>query len=183
MLKRESKKRKAPEDFTSNTVNEGAGITIKRTKGQKTKNGTTAETRQSKNTAVYVTGLPPDTTKDELVARFSKCGLMMEDDEGNPKIKLYADESGNFNGEALVVYFKDDSVSLALSILDDAELRLGEPHTRMNVRVAEFGHKQQEGKEVNQPRVVDKKKATKRIVKMQKYFRFFFCFCLISMST
>lgn len=167
-MKREGKKRKAPEDYTSNTTATEASVNIKRTKKSKAANNGSTETRQSKNTAVYVTGLPPDTTKDELVTRFSKCGLIMENDEGAPKVKLYGNEDGSFNGEALVVYFKEDSVSLALSILDDAELRLGESHTRMKVQVAEFGHKQQEGKEMDQPRVVDKKKATKRIGKMQK---------------
>ena len=41
--------------------------------------------RKSKNTSVYVTGLPPDTDSDELVARFSKCGVLEEDDEGTPR--------------------------------------------------------------------------------------------------
>ncbi|GJJ06061.1 hypothetical protein Clacol_000249 [Clathrus columnatus] len=169
VMKRESKKRKAPEDYTSNTTPSGSGVNIKRAKGSKAaNNGATTETRQSKNTAVYITGLPPDTTKDELAARFSKCGLIMENDDGDPKVKLYAKEDGSFNGEALVVYFKEDSVSLALSILDDAELRLGEAHTRMKVQVAQFGHKRQEGKEMDHARIVDKKKATKRIGKLQK---------------
>ena len=59
----------------------------------------------------------------------------MEDDDGHPKMKMYADEYGNFNGEALIVYFMEDSVRLAGSILDDAEMRLGDP-TRMRVRQA-----------------------------------------------
>lgn len=93
----------------------------------------------------------------------------MEDDQAQPKVKLYAKEDGSFNGEALIVYFKQDSVSLALSILDDAELRLGEPHTRMNVQIAEFGHKKLEAKEMAKSlRVIDKKKASKRIGKMQR---------------
>ena len=91
----------------------------------------------------------------------------MENDQAQPKVKLYAKDDGTFNGEALIVYFKEESVSLALSILDDAELRLGEPHTRMSVQIAQFGHK--EGKELEKPsRQVDKKKASKRIGKMQK---------------
>lgn len=93
----------------------------------------------------------------------------MEDNDGQPKVKMYADDHGNFNGEALIVYFMEDSVRLAESILDEAELRLGDPTTRMRVRQGEFGHKQGEGedREVKR-RVVDKKKATQRIVKMKK---------------
>lgn len=127
----------------------------------------------SKNTAVYVTGLPPDTTAAELASRFSKFGVLMEDDQGAPKIKLYADEQGQFNGEALVVYFMEDSVELAITMLDEAELRLGEPGTTMHVKKGEFGHKStganaHDGK-ATVKRVVDKRKATARINKMKRY--------------
>lgn len=162
-----SKKRKEPEDYTSATpVN--AGPSTKRGKKDKPH----AE-KKSKNTAVYVTGLPTDTDQDELVERFSRCGLIEEDDEGEPKVKMYAKEDGSFSGEALIVYFKEDSVLLALNILDDAELRIGEVSTRMKVEKAEFSHKHEtgakEGSETAKLRkVVDKKKATRRIGKMQK---------------
>jgi len=117
---------------------------------------------------VFVTHLPLDATPEEIAARFSKCGVLMEGDDGHPKVKMYADEHGNFNGEALVVYFMEDSVRLAESSLDEAELRVGDPTTRMHVRQGEFGHKQGEGErgEVKR-RVVDKRKATQRIVKMK----------------
>ena len=168
VLKRTSKKRKEPEDYTSNTTPSEVGHSIKRGKVSKPSGNSSTEPRPSKNTAVYVTGLPPDTTTDELVTRFSKCGLIMEDDQAQPKVKLYAKDDGTFNGEALIVYFKEESVSLALSILDDAELRLGESHTRMSVQIAQFGHKK-EGKEMEKnSRQVDKKKASKRIGKMQR---------------
>lgn len=169
VLKRTSKKRKEPEDYTSNTVSSDGGHSIKRGKASKSSGNSSTEPRPSKNTAVYVTGLPPDTTRDEIVTRFSKCGLIMEDDKAQPKVKFYANDDGSFNGEALVVYFKEESVSLALSILDEAELRLGEPRTKMTVQIAQFGHKKAEGKEMEiPPRQVDKKKASKRIGKMQR---------------
>lgn len=120
----------------------------------------------SKNTAVYVSHLPLDATVDEIAERFGKFGVIMEDDEGGPKIKMYADEHGSFNGDALVVYFMEDSVSLAVNLLDDAELRLGDPGTVMRVRRGEFGHKQQGNDGAR--RVVDKKKATYRIAKMKQ---------------
>lgn len=91
----------------------------------------------------------------------------MEDDDGDPKVKLYADDQGRFNGEALVVFFKEDSVILAENLLDEAELRIGDSSSRMRVRKAEFTHK--EGGGETQKRVVDKKKATRRIVKLQRY--------------
>ena len=116
--------------------------------------------------------LPFDATFEEIVERFSKCGLIEEDDEGEPKVKMYAREDGTFSGEALVVYFKEDSVNLAINILDDAELRLGGPASRMSVQRAEFGHKNDKtGGETKPRKVVDRKKITKRIGKMQKYAR------------
>ena len=53
---------------------------------------------------------------------------------------------------------------LAESILNDAEMRLGDPTTRMRVRQGEFGHKQGkgEGREVKR-RVLDEKEATQRM--------------------
>jgi HIV Tat-specific factor 1 len=178
VLARLNKKRKEPEDYTSSTLGvdgEAQGPVIKRGKKGGGGNPKAPGERKSKNTAVFVSGLPVDTSFEELVERFRKYGLIEEDDEGEPKVKMYARDDGTFAGEALVVYFKEDSVSLAINLLDDAELRLGEPGTRMHVKKAEFGHKQggnagTAGKEGDPaPRkTVDRKKATKRIVNMQK---------------
>lgn len=95
---------------------------------------------------------------------------MEEDDEGEPKVKMYAREDGSFSGEALVVFFKEDSVTLAVSLMDEAELRLGDASTRMRVQKAEFAHKHQQGAggQGVERKVVDRKKATKRIGKMQR---------------
>lgn len=183
-----SKKRKQPEDYTSATPDTGP-ISIKR--GKNSKASTSASTsngaaqppapKKSKNTAVFVTHLPLDATQDEIVSCFSKCGLIEEDDDGEPKVKMYAAGDGDmFSGEALVVYFKEDSVNLAVNILDDTELRLGDETTRMRVQRAEFGHKVEGGVAGGggggdkQRKVVDKKKITRRLGKMQKYVLFSF---------
>ncbi|KAF8993669.1 hypothetical protein BDQ17DRAFT_1367950 [Cyathus striatus] len=161
VLKRESKKRKV-EDYTSATPAET---------GPANKRGKKDQERKSKNTAVYVTGLPTDAEVDEIVERFSKCGVIEEGDDGEPKIKMYAKDDGSFSGEALVVYFKEESVMLAENILDEAELRLGDPSTIMKVKKADFSHKNTsvDAEGGSKPRkVVDKKRATKRIGKMQK---------------
>ncbi|EGO00293.1 hypothetical protein SERLA73DRAFT_180800 [Serpula lacrymans var. lacrymans S7.3] len=164
VLARENKKRKEPEDYTSATTT--AGPSSKRGKNDKKDKPV-----KSKNTAVYVTGLPLDAEADEIIERFSKCGVIEEDDDGDPKVKLYAREDGSFSGEALVVYFKEDSVILAVNLLDDAELRFGDSSSVMKVQKAEFGHKNTSGvaSGESQPRkTVDKKKASRRIGKMQK---------------
>jgi HIV Tat-specific factor 1 len=69
-----------------------------------------------------------------------------------------------------VVYFMEDSVTLAVNLLDDAELRLGDSSTVMKVKQGEFGHKQtNDATGASAPRrVVDKKKATHRIAKLKK---------------
>ncbi|KAG8697550.1 hypothetical protein FRC08_006455 [Ceratobasidium sp. 394] len=155
---------------------------IKRGKtGKADRTGDTAPApRKSKNTAVFVSSLPPDAEAGEIAARFGRFGLIMEDDDGKPKVKLYQTEDGKFNGDALVVYYKEESVDLAVTLLDDAELRLGEPDTRMKVQRAEFSHKATEGeggaeaangghkKGEAAARPIDKKKASKRIGNMER---------------
>ncbi|KAI9509404.1 hypothetical protein F5148DRAFT_759525 [Russula earlei] len=169
VLARANKKRKEPEDYTSPSIAQ-PGPSTKRGKGAKAaSNGNAPPTeRKSKNTAVFVR-LPFDATFEEVVERFSKCGLIEEDDDGEPKVKMYARDDGTFSGEALVVYFKEDSVNLAMNILDDAELRLGDPSSRMSVQRAEFGHKHDNaGGEARPRKVMDKKRTTKRLGRMQK---------------
>lgn len=105
---------------------------------------------------------------DEIVDKFSKFGVIEEDDQGEPKIKLYANDDGSFSGEALVVYFKEESVPLAINLLDDAELRIGDPSTIMKVQKAEFRNTGGAGGGEAPRRTVDKKRASRRIGKMQK---------------
>jgi len=173
ILAREKKKRKRKEEEYDPS---SATTSIKRGKGSNSNNNSkptdAPKQPKSKNTAVYVTSLPQDTEVDELLQRFGKCGVIEEDDEGEPKIKMYARDNGSFSGEALVVFFKEDSVTLAVNLMDEAELRLGDASTRMRVQMAEFGHKQQQGVAGQggggERKVVNRKKATKRIGKMQR---------------
>lgn len=70
---------------------------------------------------------------------FSKAGLIMEDADGEPRIKLYTDpETGRFKREALIVYLVENSVDLAVRLLDDSELVLGSGDGNMRVRKAEW---------------------------------------------
>ncbi|KAI9890388.1 MAG: hypothetical protein M1814_004174 [Vezdaea aestivalis] len=121
-----------------------------------------------KNSAVYVTGIPPDTDVEEVSSVFSKCGMIAEEiDTGKPRIKLYEDDKGNFKGDALIIYFRPESVALAVQMLDDTDLRFGETGTsgKMKVQAADFSYKSQ--KEVpttnNNP---DRKKIIKKTQKL-----------------
>ncbi|XDG06526.1 hypothetical protein ABKA04_006141 [Annulohypoxylon sp. FPYF3050] len=98
------------------------------------------------NTAIYVTGLPLDVTVDEVHEAFSrKCGVIAEEiDSGRPRIKLYTDEAGNFKGDALIVFFKPQSVDMAIMLLDDTDFRFsasGLASGRMRVQAADSSYK------------------------------------------
>ncbi|KAL7789404.1 hypothetical protein V8C37DRAFT_214708 [Trichoderma ceciliae] len=98
------------------------------------------------NTAVYVTGLPADTTVDEVHELFSrKAGVIAEEiDSGAPRIKMYTDSEGNFKGDALVVFFKPQSVDMAIMLLDDTIFRFlpsGTTDGRIRVQAADSSYK------------------------------------------
>ena len=79
---------------------------------------------RTKNTNVYVSDLPLDITMDEFKEFMSKVGIIMVDEATRqPKIKLYADESGQNKGDGRCCYLKYESVILAEQILDGYELK------------------------------------------------------------
>lgn len=126
--------------------------------------------KQRVNTAVYVTSLPLDATLEEIQSVFSKCGVIAEEiDSGRPRIKMYQDEQGNFKGEALVIYFRPESVGLAIQMLDETDFRLGQPGPQgpMRVQEADFSFKSQQ----DIPAQSDPREKRKIIRKMQKLNR------------
>ncbi|KAL0082247.1 hypothetical protein J3Q64DRAFT_1634535 [Phycomyces blakesleeanus] len=125
------------------------------------------------NTSVYITHLPLDVTVDEMKQTFSKCGLIMEDLEtGEPKIKLYKDDKGTFKGDALVTYFKEDSVPLAINLLDESELRLGKPETKISVQQAIFKDKEIDPKKKSVPQT-QKNKVKKKLHQLKRKLDWF----------
>jgi len=90
---------------------------------------------------VYVTGLPNDITKHELVDYFSKCGILQKEAEtAEPKIKIYTDNDGIPKGDSLVSYYRQESVDLAILLLDGTAIR---PNIVIKVQKAAFDHKEQ----------------------------------------
>ncbi|EED24151.1 nuclear mRNA splicing factor-associated protein, putative [Talaromyces stipitatus ATCC 10500] len=124
--------------------------------------------RQRVNTAVYITSIPLDATLDEIRDVFCKCGVIAEEiDSGRPRIKMYMDEAGNFKGEALVVYFRPESVNLAIQMLDESDFRIGQsgPSGPMKVQAADFSFKSQQDVPTS-TNMRDKKKIMKRTQKL-----------------
>ena len=142
----------------------GRSVTAKKTKP-------TSEAKERKNTAVYVTSLPSDVTVQEVHDAFSKCGVIAEEiDRGKPRIKLYTNDDGSFKGDALILYFRAESVDLAIQMLDDTDFRLGQPAPtgKMRVAAADFSYKTQKdtpAKSNNR----DKKKIIKKTQKLNKF--------------
>eukprot|EP00959_Pyramimonas_sp_CCMP1952_P297230 6218315-Pyramimonas_sp.AAC.1 len=91
------------------------------------------------NTSVYVTGLPHDVTTEEICEVFGKCGIVKDDVNGNPRVKIYRDKAtGQPKGDGLVTFLRTPSVDLAINLLDDAPFRPENPSQRMTVSSAEF---------------------------------------------
>lgn len=88
---------------------------------------------------IWVTNIPLDATLEELHVTFKRFGLIDLSVDKTPRIKMYADDDGKFNGEALIVYFKPDSVALAVQFFDGEPLRIGMADTEgvLNVEVAD----------------------------------------------
>lgn len=132
------------------------------------------------NTAVYVTGLPADATISEVHDLFSKKGgvIAEEIDSGSPRIKLYTDAEGNFKGDALIVFFKPQSVEMAIMLLDDTDFRItatGTREGRIRVQAADSSYKKvkydQEGeggaqKQEKKPQNRDRQKIIKKTQKL-----------------
>lgn len=46
-------------------------------------------------------------------------------DNNKKRIKMYRDKDDKFRGEALVVFFRPESVPLAIQLLDETDFRIG----------------------------------------------------------
>ena len=86
-----------------------------------------------------------------------------------PRIKLYQNDGGAFKGDALIVYFRPESVNLAIQMLDDTHFRLGsgDSTNKMTVREAEFSYKKQKSIPTD-TNTQDRKKIIKKTQKLNK---------------
>jgi HIV Tat-specific factor 1 len=177
------KKRKVGEvDVTETTLNGPSTSSASTSTTTPASTSAPAPAPAPKKTAVWVSNLPPNATPAKIASVFSKAGVLLIGDDGEPRIKLYYDDDGNFKGEALVMYFKEGSVTLAETLLDDTELELGGGHGNMKVKVAEYERstqktnedkkaKKDDGEKVEKKKLTaeEKQRMTKRIKRMQEY--------------
>jgi len=124
-------------------------------------------------TSVYVSGLPFDTTLEEMKEVFSKYGIISEDiNTGQPRIKLYKDSEGNLKGDGLVTFLKPESVELCINLLDEADFRIGE-NSKIRVQKAEFKEKEKTNDHSNNNKNQDKRRIQQKIIKQQKKLDWF----------
>ncbi|CAO1618418.1 unnamed protein product [Parajaminaea phylloscopi] len=93
------------------------------------------------NSSIFLSHLPLDADAQEIASVFSRFGIISEDDQGSPRIKLYSDAAtGMFKGEALLTYFKPESCELAIQLLDGTCLRAaaGQSKPEMKVEMADW---------------------------------------------
>ncbi|KAJ4341815.1 hypothetical protein N0V87_001478 [Didymella glomerata] len=116
------------------------------------------------NRAIYVSNLPRDTNETEIEEEFKKYGIIDQGADGNKRIKMYKDDEGNFNGDALIVYFKKDSVDLSIRMMDEYYFRIEDQSQGViKVKEADFSYKKnKDGDEIKNQLSRKDKKASER---------------------
>jgi RNA recognition motif-containing protein len=85
-----------------------------------------ARARDRAQRTIFVENVPHDATERELVAFFSKCGIVMPDARtGRPSVTLYLTVDAEGTGAARIIYAMEPSVENALLLLDGCPLRVG----------------------------------------------------------
>jgi HIV Tat-specific factor 1 len=91
------------------------------------------------NSNIYINKLPIDITEQEINIYFSRCGFIRKDERtGDFKIKIYKDGQGKNKGDAIVSFLREESVQIAIDLLNETEIR---PGHKISVEKAQFEQK------------------------------------------
>eukprot|EP00611_Tribonema_gayanum_P022549 TRINITY_DN4544_c0_g1_i1.p1 TRINITY_DN4544_c0_g1~~TRINITY_DN4544_c0_g1_i1.p1 ORF type:complete len:382 (-),score=116.36 TRINITY_DN4544_c0_g1_i1:154-1299(-) len=102
---------------------------------------------------VYIQGLPADITEEEMRDHFAKAGVIATDPISQaPRIKIYRDDTGGCKGDGSVCYVMEESVELALHVLDGSQIRAG---VFLSVSKAVFQQKEGKADTVRKLKVTD----------------------------
>ncbi|EGG18201.1 RNA-binding region RNP-1 domain-containing protein [Cavenderia fasciculata] len=74
---------------------------------------------------LIISGLPTNPSLirvNDLFQAFRKAGFIQETADGDPKIQFFIDESGARTGQAVISYAREESIHLAIQLLDDTEI-------------------------------------------------------------
>ncbi|CAB9519333.1 HIV Tat-specific factor 1 homolog [Seminavis robusta] len=139
------RKKAKTQHSTIGNNNSNTSTTTVNKDNNKNNNNTKKKSKKSKFAAknakcwIYITGLPPDTTEDELAKFCSKVGIIdLDPATQRPKIKLYRDSQHQCKGDASLCYARPESVELALQVLDEAPFRLTLSSNIIRVERAKF---------------------------------------------
>jgi HIV Tat-specific factor 1 len=115
------------------------------------------------NKAIWISNLPPDTTKKELEEEFSRYGIIDKGANGEPRIRM-EEKDGVFTGNAMIVYFKKEAIANAVRLMDDYPLRLGDTsHGNIHVEPASIEtKKERDGEKIASKLTRKDRKASER---------------------
>lgn len=72
---------------------------------------------------IYIGGLPLAATEEGIAAHFSRAGILEIDPaDQRPRVKIYRDDRGIAQGNARLKYAREESVQVAVAVLDGAAL-------------------------------------------------------------
>ncbi|MES1907715.1 MAG: hypothetical protein MHM6MM_000777 [Cercozoa sp. M6MM] len=78
--------------------------------------------------AIYISGLPKDTTPQEVADFCRRVGVIAIDlVTGEDRVRLYRDDAGALKGDACVEFEREESVQMAEQLLDESQFRVGVP--------------------------------------------------------
>ncbi len=157
LIENERKRKWREEMEKHNTPIGGVEPPLKKKRKKATK------TQQPFNSSVYVTGLPKEISIEDVVIFFEKCGqIKLDNVTAIPKVKFYLDDQNQPRGDALITYFREPSVELAMTLLDETEIK---PGFKIKIEPAKFEkEKEKEKKTGPQIHTKTKKKKVKPVV-------------------